>query len=84
MCLLCNFQTPNDVEIKTLYCLSFCGDKSNYFFKELFSHDTESEYSKECYECKIKFTSCRQKKIIAFWCIVHSLEEQILPYLLLL
>ena len=41
-----------------------------------------SRYSKNCDECKIKFRSCRQKKkkkIIAFWCIMHSLEEQILP-----
>ena len=44
-------------------------EKSNYFFKELFSHDTESRYSKKCYECKIKFRSCRQKKNHSF--LVH-------------
>ena len=65
-CLLCNFQNPNDEELKKHFIAYHFVDKDNYFFKELFSHNTKSRYSKNFDECKIKFRSCRQKKNHSF------------------
>ena len=43
-----------------------------YFFKELFSRNNKSRYSKNCDECKIKFRSCGQKKNQSF--LVHRAQ----------
>ena len=61
-CLLCDLQNYNDKELKNHYIYFHLINKDNYFFKELFSIDTESRYLKRCEKCKYYFGTCRIKK----------------------
>ena len=46
-----------------------CVTKINNFFKELFRKDFDNKYSRQCEECEICFTTCRQKKY--HWFLLH-------------
>ena len=61
-CLLCNFQNPNNEELKNHYICFHQIKRDNYYFKELFLLDTENRYSRRSEESKIIFQSCTQKK----------------------
>ena len=75
-CLLCGLENNNDEELKNHLIHFHLIDKDNYFFKELFTRDTENKYSRRCEECKKDFGSCR-KKTIVFCCIINNLADQI-------
>ena len=60
-CLLCDIQNDNGEELKNHYKHFHLVNKDNYFFKELFTTDTENRSSRPCDDCKIRFQSCRQK-----------------------
>ena len=75
-CLLCGLENNNDEELKNHLIHFHLIDKDNYFFKKLFTRDTENKYSRRCAECKKDFGSCR-KKIIVFCCIINNLADQI-------
>ena len=64
-CLLCGLENNNDEELKNHLIHFHLIDKNNYFFKELFTRDTENKYSRLCEECK-KIVGAAEKKSLFF------------------
>ena len=77
-CLLCDLENKNNEELKNHLIHFHLIDKDNYFFKELFTKDTENKYSRRCEECIKKFWKLqKKKKKIVFCHIINNLMDQI-------
>ena len=66
-CLLCNYvSTQNDEELLNHYIYFHHINENNYCFKELFSLDSNSHYSKYYNKCKRAFSTCSEKENHSF------------------
>ena len=71
--VLCNFRNTIHILLIILYI------KIITFSKNCFPVTPKVDILKIVMNAKLNLEVAGKKKIIAFWCMVHSLEEQILP-----
>ena len=67
--LLCDLENNNDEKLKNHYIQFHLINKDNYFFKELFSLNTEKSAT--------FLLTAVGKKITVFYSIIHSLVDEI-------
>ena len=65
-CLLCNFQSNDQKEVKNHYINFYRVDSRNEFFKKIFVEDKNMFYGKRCLRCQEYLRTSRSKNYHKF------------------